>query len=539
MAFAYTPFLWPFLASLAMTAALGAYAWRQRVDGARTFAAVMAGLSLWTLCYTMELSSATLEGKVLWLRLKYLGSTTGPVMWFVFSLKMTGHRRWVRWPLWAALGGWVAMVWAVVFTPLRTWMWPRIVMRPGYPEMHTDHGPFFWVYALSLYGLILLSVVLFFRHYRTAPAVFRRQAALLVAGGFLPLGGRMTEDLLGLDLIPRVDEVIFFFLFSAILFALALFRYGALNLVPVAHDAVVRNLHAGILVLDPLGRLVELNPYAQSLLETTPGEAIGRRLQELRPALRALDACGPHGEIQLAPGGQPRHLSVQRSPIDPGQGDAGEVIILFDITDRKEAERKLEVMAATDPLTGVTNRRFFYELAEAEVGRSLRRAHPLAVVMLDVDHFKRINDRHGHLAGDQVLRAVAAECGRSLRQSDVFARFGGEEFVCLLPETELGPATVAAERLRAAVEAAAVPVGGGPPLRVTVSVGVAFRGADQPGSLDGLLARADAAMYASKEAGRNRVTVWSPAIGGADPLDVAAAAVNDAEAAIQRSGVTS
>jgi diguanylate cyclase (GGDEF)-like protein len=523
MQLSYTPFLWPFLVSLAMTSALAAFAWRQRVPGARTFAAAMAGLSLWTLCYLLELSSAGLEGKVLWLRLKYLGSTTGPLLWFVFSLKMTGHRHWVRWPLVTAMAGWTAMVWAVVFTPLHVWMWPRIHLLPGYPEMRTDHGPFFWVYALTLYGLVLFSVALFFLHYRTAPGVFRRQAALLVAGGFAPLGGRMTEDLLGMDLIPRVDEVIFFFLFSGVLFALALFRYGALNLVPIAHDAVVRNLRAGILVLDPLGRLVELNPYARALLEATPGGAIGRRLQELGPGPRALDACGPQGEVRLEPGGVARHLSVQRSPIDPGQDDAGEVIILFDITDRKEAERQLEVMAATDPLTGVTNRRFFYELAEAEVGRSLRSAHPLAVVMLDVDHFKRINDRHGHLAGDGVLRNVAAECGRTLRQSDVFARFGGEEFVCLLPETDLAAALVAAERLRAAVEATPLAAPGGEALRVTVSVGVAHRGAGEDGSLDGLLARADAAMYASKDRGRNRVSVWTPEM-GADPLGTAAGA---------------
>jgi diguanylate cyclase (GGDEF)-like protein len=143
--------------------------------------------------------------------------------------------------------------------------------------------------------------------------------------------------------------------------------------------------------------------------------------------------------------------------------------------------------------------------------------------MLDVDHFKRINDRHGHLAGDGVLRTVAAECGRNLRQSDVFARFGGEEFVCLLPETDLAAALVAAERLRAAVEATPLAAPGGEALRVTVSVGVAHRGAGEDGSLDGLLARADAAMYASKDRGRNRVSVWTPEM-GADPLGTAAGA---------------
>ena len=501
----YEPLIWPFLVSLALTSALAVYAAGRRLRGSLGFALLMAALSVWTFCYVMELSTVSLAGKTFWLRAKYLGSATGPILWLVFSVLVTNRGRWLRRPLfWAPLAAWLAATWVVVFTPLRRWMWPEITLVPGFPETQAVHGPFFWFYAAGMYALVLGSVALYFSHYHATPGFFRRQAALLVLGGFVPLAGRMTQDLLGMDLIPRVDEVIFFFLFSGILFALALFRYGALSLVPIAHSLVVRDIQAAILVLDPQGRVVELNPCAQALLGA-PG-AIGRTLHALRPDWPELSAADT-AEVCLPHDGGPAWFSVHRSTIDPrGGGAAGQAIVLFDVTARKNAEQQLEVLARSDPLTGVTNRRHFFELAEAEVARATRYGRPLAVLMLDVDHFKAINDRHGHLDGDRVLKLVAAECQLGLRGTDVFARYGGEEFVALLPETDRESALATAERIRQVVEAAALDTPGGP-LRVTVSLGLAHRPAAGGATLDQLIHQADEALYASKAAGRNRVTV--------------------------------
>jgi diguanylate cyclase (GGDEF)-like protein len=164
--------------------------------------------------------------------------------------------------------------------------------------------------------------------------------------------------------------------------------------------------------------------------------------------------------------------------------------------------------ALIDPLTGVFNRRSFFEFSEKEAARARRGGSMLAVLMADIDHFKRINDNHGHPAGDAVIKELAEVCGRTLRPSDILARYGGEEFVVSLPDTDEQQALIVAERLRAAVEAAAVISEKGP-IQFTVSIGVA--GCPGHSSLHEAIARADQALYRAKRGGRKRVEIGPPA----------------------------
>lgn len=160
--------------------------------------------------------------------------------------------------------------------------------------------------------------------------------------------------------------------------------------------------------------------------------------------------------------------------------------------------------AVTDALTGLPNRRYFDERLESEVGRANRYGKPLTLAMLDIDHFKRINDAYGHAAGDAVLRQVAHVLLEQIRDADFVARYGGEEFVLILPETDVSRALFVAERIRQAVAAASLRLPDGRELSVTASLGIAAFQGDN-GSGDELLRHADRAMYAAKEKGRNRV----------------------------------
>lgn len=176
---------------------------------------------------------------------------------------------------------------------------------------------------------------------------------------------------------------------------------------------------------------------------------------------------------------------------------------VVDITERKRAEEELTRLATTDPLTGASNRRLFFERGAEEFARSLRHELPLALIMLDIDHFKVINDTLGHTCGDAVLRALATTCMDKLRTEDLFGRLGGEEFAALLAHTDPPGAKHTATRLLDALGRLGVPWEDGE-VRFTVSIGVA---ALEPGdaSIDDVLSRADKAMYQAKQAGRNRV----------------------------------
>lgn len=193
-------------------------------------------------------------------------------------------------------------------------------------------------------------------------------------------------------------------------------------------------------------------------------------------------------------------IEIRGGPMPGG----GSIMSYTDITDRKNMEEELRMLATTDPLTGVNNRRKFLETSERELARCARYNHPLCILMLDADHFKSVNDTHGHDVGDKVLKRLSDICMRELRDVDVFGRFGGEEFVATLPETSVKTALEVAERLRTALAAAEIPVTGSKPLRFTVSIGAAERTRDDK-SVHDLLNRADAALYQAKESGRNKV----------------------------------
>ena len=211
-------------------------------------------------------------------------------------------------------------------------------------------------------------------------------------------------------------------------------------------------------------------------------------------------------EATLDIGGDQRTVMISKGLLtnDCG-GPPGTIGLLTDITERKRMERQLRQLATIDDLTETLNRRAFFIAAEQEIERSARYGNCVSVAMFDLDHFKRINDRHGHAVGDRALRAAAAALRANLREVDILGRLGGEEFAVLLPETALAGAVEVAERLRQAIAAIVLPLDAGlPPLTFTASLGVAERGADET-TVDKILARADLALYRAKADGRNRV----------------------------------
>lgn len=176
-----------------------------------------------------------------------------------------------------------------------------------------------------------------------------------------------------------------------------------------------------------------------------------------------------------------------------------------DITDRKRLQEKLHQQATTDEITGIFNRRHFLELAQSELKRAIRNKRPLAIVLFDIDYFKQINDTYGHAVGDQALRTFTEICQKSIRESDVFARFGGDEFALLLPETNCEHANKVVERIRQNMASQPVDLNGNL-ATITISLGLSCLEREDE-TLDRLLGRADMALYQAKEEGRNRVIV--------------------------------
>jgi len=190
---------------------------------------------------------------------------------------------------------------------------------------------------------------------------------------------------------------------------------------------------------------------------------------------------------------------------------------VHDISSRREAESErvramvFEQLAITDPLTNIYNRRVFDEIANKEWERAKRIKSPLTIVLFDVDHFKKINDTHGHMIGDQVLTNLAKLCLSNMRNMDIIARYGGEEFIILMPDTDSGSAYPTIERLRNYIEKTQMTTHEGQGINITISAGiVTWAGLDDLG-VQTLIHNADQALYTSKQTGRNKTTIWKEA----------------------------
>ena len=275
---------------------------------------------------------------------------------------------------------------------------------------------------------------------------------------------------------------------------------------------VLETMGEGVLVVGADRRIRYANLKAEQLLGWPAGGLDGEPLEVVTGAegpareavVRSLAEGTEEGRVEadlLARGGAALPVDLALAPL---QGGGGVVVTFQDLRARRQLEAELRRMAAQDPLTGLANRRELERLLRLELGRAARHGRPLAVLVLDVDRFKLVNDSHGHHAGDRVLVELARRLRGLTREVDVVGRLGGDEFVVVLPETDLSGGLAFAERVRAAVGERPFQVDG-LELPVTVSLGVAAF-PDHGESLRALLVQGDRALYAAKAAGRNRVS---------------------------------
>lgn len=297
-------------------------------------------------------------------------------------------------------------------------------------------------------------------------------------------------------------------------------------------EALIEHFPSGILVTDGAGRtIVAANQMLVAMMrlpfaaDTLIGEPVSALLSHLPAQIGAVLQVLPGDAAQgvadpaaLEPGRavyalpDERHLEIERLQLRKDVHLLGLCWVFHDVTDYKQRESRLEALASTDALTGVSNRRAFIGRMEQELEHQrLGLGSPSALIMLDIDHFKRVNDTYGHAVGDVVLKHLTATVSRELRKNDLLGRLGGEEFAVLLAGVDEPTALRRAEHLRLAIERQAVSVSDLGPIRFTVSLGICLLQQTDT-SVEECLERADAALYHSKRTGRNRVSCWSPAM---------------------------
>jgi len=511
-------FLIPYLVSALITIWVGLHAWRRRsVPGARLFAGIAFFEAVWSFGYIFQLVTPGLVEKIFWNDVQFLGAVCAPLAYFGFAVdydRTAGVRvNRFSWKHFAPLA--VLLLLFIWTDGLHGLFRGGSYLAPGdpFPRLVFPNGSGYVIYTLYAYSIMVLTTLILIARYLVAPQIYRIQVGIVLGAVLIPW---VTTVITALELAPvKLHEITpLTFGISNLIVSWALFRYHLFRIVPVARDFLVENMREGVIVLDGDLRIADLNPAAQKILALKKNQALGRELRAFLAMERTwfeklASGSSEKHVVSLEIDGSPRFYEIQSSLLQHPKGDTGIfLVILRDIQDQKKLETRLRYLAVTDPLTGVYNRGHVFRLAEQHIQRAKEQRQDLSMIIFDIDHFKQINDAFGHQTGDQALVELVRVCQDNLRTLDIFGRYGGEEFLVILPGLDAVSAGQVAERLRSKV--AGLQLDGLPAdARVTISLGVASLTGNHGEDLDSLIAQADRALYQAKAEGRNRVSISS------------------------------
>ena len=507
--------------------------WRQ-APGAVALMVQMIGEGWWTLCYALQLSAAVRPEPSFWVKLMFVGVVMIPPAFLVWASRFTGHDRWISRPMIALL-----LIEPILFN-LCVWTdpWHGLFTGPYRSGQGFIGGIGFWLHTAYCYSLMMIGGALLILNWIQSAPAYRRQAFLVLLG--LPiaaLGNVVT--IFRLTPASEIDYTPIGFLASGAIFTYAQLRHRLFDLLPIARHTVVEGMRDGVLVLDTGNRIIDINPAAQEMLRSDVRQSIGQPAGAVLPVWPEIEGRSPvKRDIQMEfsiGGDRPRNVDLRMTVlVDRQSRPGGKLIVLRDITHIKTIEaalresnesliqrlqeiQSLQVMLKEqvmhDPLTGLYNRRFLEETLRRELAQAERAREPLSLALIDLDHFKVINDTYGHSFGDDMLIALGNLLSNNIRAGDVACRFGGEEFIVIMPGAPLNQAVRRVDEWRQAFSALRLRTESGT-FSATFSAGLA--GYPEHGSSDKvLLDTADRAMYAAKATGRNRVTAWESA---SDPV---------------------
>ncbi len=507
-------------------------AWRRRsVSGGISLFFLMLAVTEWTMFVLVELFVEPLPLKILSTQLSYIGSQTAPVLFLllVFSLTKDTGRLQSRFVPFLFVVPFISIL--LAFTNQNHGLiWTGFTPYPGVEGViQYNHGLLYWVlvigysYLCLLVGILEILATIIKRKY-----TYRWQAVSLLVAALLPWIGNLFY-VLKIGPFPGIDSAPIPFSLVGMVLAFSIYQFRLLEISPVARDVLFETMIDSLIVLDPKDRIIDINPAGQRLLGIPYKDIIGSPTSSLSnfhliEVLRR-DPNQTHQTEILWGQNQDRVLDISVIPLtDKKKHLTGRLLVARDITEAQIMENKLQRANETlkeqldqikalqetlreqtirDPLTGLYNRRFLDDMLALQISQAKQDNSMLSLVMIDLDRFKKLNDAHGHSAGDAVMKHLASILKAKTRHGDFACRFGGEEFVIMMPGASLAAAMRRAEEWRKEFQDQTV-FYEGKFLKNTFSAGVATFPTHAI-TAEELIKAADQGLYLSKNSGRNRV----------------------------------
>jgi diguanylate cyclase (GGDEF)-like protein/PAS domain S-box-containing protein len=479
---------------------------RRNASGSIPLMILLFALSWWDLTYSLFWADVPGPYPNFWLYITYVGAVTVPAALMTFAMQLSEMDDWLKPPLVIGLCIEPLLVLMLLFTD----PWHGLFFAGKQTKnigVILAAGPVFWANVVYSYLLILIGMVVLVRRFIQASGIYKHQMGVVLVGAGIPWINSIIF-VSGLSPFPNADNTPFSFTIAGLAFTYALLRYGLLDILPIARHVLIESMSDGVIVLDARNRLVDINPAAERVLGLS---TIGKPVEDIFSAWPGVveafyEVKDIRAEVSIGKPSQ-SFLDLKISPLyDSRSNFIGRLMIWRDITPLRKAQMELQEQAIRDSLTGLYNRRYLNEMLERELARAERDEYPVSFVMIDIDHFKEINDSFGHSPGDAVLQRFGAQLMNQTRIGDIICRYGGEEFLVVLPNVTTEIVYQIAERWRRSFQEIQM-TQEGKEIRSTISCGISEFPRDGKTGEE-LIASADKALYRAKATGRNRVVIW-------------------------------
>lgn len=482
---------------------------RGKANYSRVLGLLSLSLQVYLLGYLLELNVDSLSDMLFWNQVQYLGIPFFPVLWLIVSMLYTGNGYLLR--------GWKSV--ALFTIPILTFIarltnashhlyYEKIELQTigDLNLMFLTKGPWYLLQMAYVLFTLVMCTRFYFKRYQNSVGDEKIQFRLLLTASVLPyislVLGTLNVGGIGIDYTALILPP------CILLINIALTRYNFLDIKSLAWQRIFEDSHSGLILLNKVYQVLDFNKASLGFLQwfdiILKEDQMTYLLRNQPDLLQAIKDCEDR-VFAIENLGQQKYLSLQVNHVLNKNTVVGYLVTLEDVTERESLKVKLLEMANTDELSGLNNRRNFNLSAKAHFERAQRYGEALAVLMMDIDHFKKINDAFGHYIGDQVIKLFSRKLQDLFRESDVIGRMGGEEFAVVMLNTSEATAFEKAEHFRESICKEPFSIEGHL-VHVTVSIGlVQFSGTSL--NMEQMINQADQALYEAKSAGRNQTRV--------------------------------